>query len=281
MNYTHIPTISCFYSDEPKYSLAHSEAHFEYEIILVTGGKVTTIINHDSYVMEKKSLIFISRMERHSFVIQQEPYCRYVASISSESIMSNVKDLELISIFTQRPKDFCHVINLSDEAYSLILPQFIRMENELKNQLAFYLTQSISILVSVLIDLFRYHPNSFPAHEHNNMQNIVLKAQRFVNDNFNRKLTLQEIANDNYISRHTLSIAFKDIVGITFKEYLILFRITEAKKLLVTTDLSVDEISEMVGYINVNNFVKIFKSKVSTTPLQYRKQFSSSSMNSF
>ena len=70
-------------------------------------------------------------------------------------------------------------------------------------------------------------------------------------------------------------MAFKDISGVTFKEYLILYRITEAKKLLITTDLSISEIAEQVGYINVNNFVKIFRDREHTTPLQYRRQFAS------
>ena len=105
------------------------------------------------------------------------------------------------------------------------------------------------------------------------MSDAVLNAQRYVNEHFNRKLTLTEIADQNFISRHALSLAFKDIVGTTFKEYLLLFRITEAKKLLITTDFSVSQIAEAVGYVNVNNFVKIFKDREGTTPLQYRKQF--------
>ena len=50
----------------------------------------------------------------------------------------------------------------------------------------------------------------------------------------------------------------------------------EARNLLATTDLSVSQIAERVGYVNVNNFVKIFKKLQHTTPLQYRRQFASS-----
>ena len=98
----------------------------------------------------------------------------------------------------------------------------------------------------------------------------VLNAQIYVSRHFNRKLTLQEIADQCFLNRHTLSLAFKEIVGITFKEYLLLFRITEAKKLLLTTDLSIAQIGEAVGYINVNNFLKIFREKERITPLQRR-----------
>ena len=63
-----------------------------------------------------------------------------------------------------------------------------------------------------------------------------------------------------------LSLAFKEIVGISFKEYLVLFRLTEAKKLLLSSDLSISDIAEKVGYVNVNNFIRIFKEKENITP---------------
>lgn len=273
MDYTHIPTISCFYSEESDSALLTSQAHFEYQMILVTAGTATFFINHQNHDLLPKSLIFISSLERHSFVFHGTGYHRYVASISGELIMSHIKDEELLSIFLQRPRGFCHVMQLSDSAYEMLLPHFMQMAQEFENQQPFYVSKSASLMLSILIDLYRLHPEFFPARSHTNISNAVLNAQRYINDHYGRKLTIQEIADANFISRHTLSLAFKDIVGITFKEYLVLFRITEAKKLLITTDLSIEEIGDKVGYQNVNNFVQIFKSREAITPLKYRKQF--------
>ena len=127
----------------------------------------------------------------------------------------------------------------------------------------------------MLIDLYRSYPNFFPKRNNSSVSSAVINAQKFIYDNFDSKVSLQEIAKQNFISRHTLSIAFKNTVGLTFKEYLIFVRLNEAKKLLISTDLSIAEIANQVGYINVNNFVKIFKKKESITPLKFRKQFSS------
>lgn len=273
MNYTHIPGFSCFYSEEPKPSLLLPEAHFEYEIILVTSGKATFVINHRHYELQEKSLVFISRLERHSFIIRQAPYCRYVASVSGDLILSGIRDTELLSVFLQRPADFCHAVTLSDAAYRQILPLFGQLERELSLRPSFYLTRGGCLLSAILIELYRAHPEVFPRTGHSHLSGAVLDAQREINDHFDRKITLQEIADRNFIDRHTLSIAFRDITGITFKEYLVLFRLSEAKKLLITTDFSVERISGLVGYTNTNNFLRIFKSREVLTPLQYRKQF--------
>ena len=89
-------------------------------------------------------------------------------------------------------------------------------------------------------------------------------------ENFRRPLTLGEVAAHTFVTPHTLSLAFGKTIGMTFKEYLLLLRIAEAKRLLVSTDLPVARLAEQVGYCNVNNFIKIFRDRVGTTPLQYR-----------
>lgn len=272
MLYTHIPDISCFYSDSIGDNLLLPTAHFEYEMILVTSGKASAVVNHKTYQLSAGSLIVISRLERHNFLIEEEPYCRYIISMSSDLILSYIKDAELISIFIQRPQSFSHVLQLSEETFDSVLPLFQEMTEEYTSQQDFYTAKSAALFTAILIDLYRAHRESFPMRGHSTMATAVLNAQRYVNDHFQRKLTLQEIADANFISRHALSLGFKEMVGITFKEYLLLFRITEAKKLLVTTDLSVSQIAERVGYVNVNNFLKIFKEREHITPLQYRKQ---------
>ncbi len=280
MLYTHIPDISCFYSDTVADGLSYPTAHFEYEMILVTSGRAMVSVNCRTYDLSAGSLLFISRLERHTFQVLQEPYCRYVVSISSNLILSHIKERKLISIFLQRPADFSHVIQLEDWLFETILPEFQQMTREYAAQQEFYTSYSVSLLLSILIELYRAMPDCFPMHGATVMYEAVMNVQQYVNDHFHRKLTLQEIADTNYVSRHALSLAFKEIAGITFKEYLLLFRVTEAKNLLLTTDLSVSQIAEQVGYVNVNNFVKIFKKIQGITPLQYRRQAISSELKS-
>jgi len=268
----HTPAISCYYSEEEKGALLTPQAHYEYQMILVIGGKSTFFVNHQKYELEEKSLIFISRMERHSFVIQETPYRRYVVSLSGELLMSDIKNTELISILLHRPKDFCHVIRLKEETFQRILPFFQGMAEECGEQAAFHITKCTAFLLALLIDVYRSCSEYFSVNSQTNVSEMVLNAQRYVNNHYNRQLTLQEIADESFVSRHTLSLAFKDMIGMTFKDYLVLFRITEAKKLLRFTDLSVVEIALNVGYQNVNNFIRIFKAKENITPLQYRKE---------
>ena len=264
MDCTHIPEISCFYSDTIASHILNPSAHFEYEMILVTDGSAQVQIHDRTYPLQRGSLLFISRLEQHQFCIVKEPYCRYVLSVSSDLLLSHLNEPRLASIFMQRPEYFSHVVQLNEEQLTYFLPFFQKSADEYEKQPDFYTLQSIALLLSILISLYRLYPNAFPMEDSSSLSAAVLNAQIYVSRHFNRKLTLQEIADQCFLNRHTLSLAFK--------EYLLLFRITEAKKLLLTTDLSIAQIGESVGYINVNNFLKIFREKERITPLQYRKQ---------
>lgn len=280
MDYTHIPEISCKKTNNPintlsSNALSVSEAHYEYEMLLIISGKANATINHKSYELKCGSLIFISSMEHHYFTISEVPYERFVISMSSRLIMSSINEPELMSIFIQRPKDFHHVIQLDDSIFKKICFLLSLMKEEYDKKENFYISKCAKLLTLMLIDLYRSYPNFFPKRNNSSVSSAVINAQKFIYDNFDSKVSLQEIAKQNFISRHTLSIAFKNTVGLTFKEYLIFVRLNEAKKLLISTDLSIAEIANQVGYINVNNFVKIFKKKESITPLKFRKQFSS------
>lgn len=274
INYTHIPSISCFYSSEITPQLSAPEAHYGYEMILVTGGSGVVFINQKSYPIRERSLIFLSRLETHSFHVTSRPYCRFVATMSAELILFNIKDVELVSVFIERPANFRHVIELNDQAYEMLLTLFERMRGEYARKDAFFESRMASIMVAILIDLYRTHPEAFPLHARTTVTEAVVNAQRYINDHFSGKVSLEAIARENFVSRHALSQAFKEITGTPFREYLIQYRISEAKKLLITTDLSVGEIAERVGYVNVNNFLKVFRDREGITPLKYRKSLS-------
>lgn len=270
MPYTHMPLVSSFNVDTVPRQVHEPAGHFEYEMILVTEGSVTATIAHRTYMLTRGSLAFIGRLESHAFLIQKVPYGRYVSILSSDRILSDIRENELLSVFVLRPEGFHHVIQLDGETFDRILPLFEQITREYQEQGTFYVEKCASLLHILLVELYRRRPEAFPRWTNANTQTAVVAAQRYMAENFRRPLTLDEVAEHTFVSRHTLSVMFPKTVGVTFKDYLILLRIAESKRLLVATDLSVREVAEQVGYPNVNNFIKVFRDRVHTTPLQYR-----------
>lgn len=99
------------------------------------------------------------------------------------------------------------------------------------------------------------------------------EIKKYIEINFNRKLSLDDISNHFHYSPFYLSLCFRNDIGDSPINYLIKYRIEEAKKLLITTDFSVQRISEKVGYDNSSYFSMIFKQHTNSSPGKFRELF--------
>ena len=85
------------------------------------------------------------------------------------------------------------------------------------------------------------------------------------------KITLDSLSVAFYIDKFYLSKIFKDAYGTTINSYILAKRITQAKRLLRFTDMSVDEIGSRVGMNDANYFSRAFKKIEGISPSEYRK----------
>lgn len=88
-----------------------------------------------------------------------------------------------------------------------------------------------------------------------------------------KTLSTPEIAKAFNISESYCARVFKQTFDCSLTTYLIQKKIGEAQTLLLTTDLSMKEIGEQVGYPNQSYFSKIFTQTVGTSPLHYQKMY--------
>lgn len=102
-------------------------------------------------------------------------------------------------------------------------------------------------------------------------QEIYIKqAIEFIDTNYSRKISIEEIAGYVGINRKYLSQLFSDILNIPPQNYLINFRLQKACDLLTSSSLSINEISNSIGYNDPFIFSKIFKKYKGISPTSYR-----------
>jgi len=95
----------------------------------------------------------------------------------------------------------------------------------------------------------------------------------YININLSEPISIDEIANEVNISVSHLSRLFKKEIGENISNYISQKRTEKACLMLKFSDLSVAEISQYVGYLDNNYFVKVFKKNHGMTPSLYRKEF--------
>ena len=100
----------------------------------------------------------------------------------------------------------------------------------------------------------------------------ILKVVNFLNQNYNKKLTLKEIADKFYVSRTALCMSFNKTMHCSVMKYVTELRISAAQKLLDNTDKSIEEIAELCGFSSASYFGLAFKNERGKSPLNYRKR---------
>ncbi len=85
-------------------------------------------------------------------------------------------------------------------------------------------------------------------------------------------ISLEALSREANVSSYYLSRLFREETGETFMEYLTNLRLCKAKKLLESTEQSVKELCQAVGYADPNYFSRIFKKNTGLTPTEYREE---------
>jgi transcriptional regulator GlxA family with amidase domain len=101
----------------------------------------------------------------------------------------------------------------------------------------------------------------------------IEKAFHFMNSNYDRSISLHEVARLVNMTEVSFSRFIKKRTGNTFINSLNEIRLGHASRMLIDTTHSVAEISFKCGFNNISNFNRIFKKKKSCTPKEFRENF--------
>lgn len=106
-----------------------------------------------------------------------------------------------------------------------------------------------------------------------NREHTIIGIVRYMQEHMTEEISLNILAEQFHLSAQYISQLFKNEIGVNFLVYLTNIRMEQAKKLLLSTPLSIAEVSERSGYSDYRVFTKVFKKTEGVTPSQYRRNF--------
>lgn len=245
--------------------------HNNFEIIFITKGTSTFLIENKKIKAEKNSIVLLSNLENHSMTIDKTPYERYVVSVDNLLKINLLPSEIYIKILQNRPKDFPYIFEFNNEDADVIVNilKLLLKEESSKN----YSEHLSNLLINqLLIMVFRSNPDFFK-NTKTEFEKTIYNIQDYINENYMEDINLDSIENKFYINKYEVSRNFKKITGYNFKTYLILVRLSKAKDLLVNSNLTIAEISDKIGYSSESLFVRMFKKYENTTPTRYRRAY--------
>ncbi len=125
------------------------------------------------------------------------------------------------------------------------------------------------------IDMDRVNQAHFAVFQgqHNHGDDEVLKAQKFIEQNYNNEITVEQIATQAHMSTRNFIRRFKKATNNTPLEYLQRVKIEAAKKLLERSSDTISTLMFEVGYNDAKTFRNVFKRATGLSPQDYRKKY--------
>lgn len=146
---------------------------------------------------------------------------------------------------------------------------FMNIINELQQKKDGYEVMAHTYLIHLLINVARERsitkvPNKY-------ISNQIEAARLYFNENYNETINIDEYASQNGMSISWFIRCFKSQTGYTPLQYILNLKLNNAQTLLESTNYTINEISNLVGYDNQLYFSRLFRKQKGMSPQQYRK----------
>jgi AraC-like DNA-binding protein len=251
-----------------KVQLTH--VHTYYEIFYLINGDCTFFIDHNIYKLNKGDLVIVPAGELHRSTYPEMGYSeRFVVSFSEANLDW------IMEIIGQEAVKEClsiGVISIPEKRRDYVLGIMNKMlfENEGQDILspAFIKTGLIELLLFI-IRCQKYEQNVIKEIDVDNQ--LIQEIATYIYNNYDKHLSLDDMALKFHISRSYLSKKFKATTGFGFKEYIVNVRIKNACQMLLDTNKSITDIAFECGFNDSNYFGDAFRHVKGMSPNKYRK----------
>lgn len=247
-----IESLSHFYAHE-NYSAERNELDC-YIILYTISGEGVLDFEGETYKIRKNQVMFIDCSKHHIYKTAENNHWDFYFMLIAGDGIKSYYDI----IF----KDKYFILDYFD---TNIIDKFVDLIMYLKNKRS----RSFELLVSRLINDLLIQ---FLLLNSNAADDTFTKAIEYIEENYEKKISIDELADIAKISKYHFIRKFKKTYSETPYEFIIRYKINKSKILLLNTDYSVDEVSMMVGFNDTTTFIRAFKKLIGTTPNKYREQ---------
>ena len=270
-----IQCIDCFAREScerDKVTVDNYHYHDYVETLYTLDADMKVWINGAPYHMLSGDFIIINSGELHNISFNKDSH--YFCIKFSPKVLyfddNSLFEFKYVTPFLSNssPQKLFHSDEL--EGIDLHALAFEIMDEWERQDTAFELSIRASIL-RIFTAIFRYWDKQNVFHSEGILTEPIKKALLYVAENFDT-VTERDAAIHCGLSYNHFSTSFKKTVGRSFNDYITLLRISEAEKLLLSTEKSITEIALSCGFSSTSHFISRFKTQKGITPGQLRKK---------
>lgn len=249
--------------------------HDHMEWVYVKEGKVKLQIDGDFNILEKGDLAFVNSKQLHK-AEQLSPDTRLVCIVFNEALVRgtglDITEYHYFLPYLSRKQKWPGIVKSREACMGPISLSFLRLVEEFERKQPGYELMVKSELLHIFGQYFRHAEQvsvvrAYRQPDTHNLSSLL----GLLRERYQEEITVTEAARLVSLSPNYFCSVFKKVTGKTLKEYIHTLRTQEAEQLLLTTDLSIGQIAEAVGFSNLTYFGRVFKKIKNIPPSDVRK----------
>lgn len=258
------------------YSMTMKHFHDTYELYFLLEGERYYFIEKETYYVRTGDVVLINRQQVHkTSQAGSGSHDRILLQLNGRYLEAWLKQTGVCSL-EKLFGDYYGVSKLSDAEWKEMKSLLLSIRDELKNKRERYDVMVRLIVSRVLLMVYRNRKKNIlkdmPPTVQTSKHGKVHEVAEYLTLHCETAESLEELAERFFISKSYLSRIFREVTGFSVNEYRNLARVRKARELLLNSEYSVTEVSEVLGFESVTYFERVFKKHTDKTPLKYRKE---------
>ncbi len=253
--------------------------HDFFEMVYIKKGNAVFEIAQKPIYIGPNDIIVIKPNQYHKLTVESEAGCEFIVlsfgfTMRKHTELSKVPLEGFINFVSgQETGEFIR-LKVSQKNDIIVLLNKIIVERKSKDLGSEFLNSLMVLELFVLISrALKMEWEDSIKLKSPKVKELIEISVKYIDNNFERTISLGDIAHYVFLSPSYFAKAFKNEMGISPINYLLRKRIERAKELLIETDTKICNIALGIGFSNQQRFSELFKKYTCTTPMQYRKMF--------
>lgn len=262
--------------DSPTKPLIHQTARF----LFIQEGRAVIRIQGCDYEIYKQCVVLIFPWEISEVTVVDEALQYSIVKYKSDVLNLLATTLGLAdqngeNVFLNLGKK--HIVSMQAAEWEKMMKVIQQLEEELglesvnvkETPESYSDVLSVTLLVNLVIQLDRASSGSETGGETDAFDKSEIL--RYIYLNLGEKLSIQRLAKKFYISQSSVRRYIFDMTGLTFNELVNEMRIGKTTNYLLYTDFTIEELADILGYVDASHISKIFQARVGMKINEYRK----------
>ncbi len=261
----------------PYYSQPVFHAHPELELVLILEGYGTRIIGDTVEPFEAGDMVFIGSNVPHVW-LSDEAFYKENSTLHSRVIVTYFNPNKFKDVF-ESVKEFSTIRDIIRQA-SKGIKIFGNTNTKIADKLMDISSKSgfekIDGLLQIMNMISISEERSFIINKEigdsdSQYSDRLIEVIKFIKENLHNQISLKQVAEIACMTEQSFCRFFRNRTKKSFSQYLLDQRISYACTLLIQSDKSISEISDLCGYKSSSHFCKVFKDQINQSPYQYKR----------